>query len=46
MKAFVSAVSEGTAEKKLSGPDETLESHLAVFYAEKSRKTGKVVELN
>ncbi len=45
MDAFVTAVAERDPSKILSGTDETLESHLMVFAAEQSRKTGKVVEL-
>ncbi|MFW9966286.1 MAG: Gfo/Idh/MocA family protein [Candidatus Thorarchaeota archaeon] len=43
IKAFVEAVSESDAERILSGPEETLESHLMVFAAEKSRKERKTV---
>jgi predicted dehydrogenase len=46
MKAFVSAVREKSPGKILSGPNETLRSHLAVFAAEKSRKTRVVVNFN
>ena len=45
MAAFVSAVAERDSSKILSGTDETLESHLMVFAAEESRRTGKVVSL-
>ena len=43
--AFIEAVAENDSSKVLSGPEETLESHLMTFAAEKSRKEGKVVEL-
>ncbi|MBR4673926.1 MAG: Gfo/Idh/MocA family oxidoreductase [Victivallales bacterium] len=45
MDAFISAVAERNPSKILSGTDETLESHLMVFAAEESRRTGKVVSL-
>ncbi|MBR2874021.1 MAG: gfo/Idh/MocA family oxidoreductase, partial [Lentisphaeria bacterium] len=45
MEAFVSALATGDRSKVLSGVDETLESHLMVFAAEESRKTGKTVAL-
>lgn len=43
--AFIEAVAENDSSKILSGPEETLESHLMTFAAEKARKEGKVVEL-
>jgi predicted dehydrogenase len=43
IKAFVSAVAENDADKIISGPEETLESHLMVFAAEKSRKERKTI---
>lgn len=45
IKAFVDAVSSGDPTHILSGPDETLESHLMVFAAEQARHTGAVVDL-
>jgi predicted dehydrogenase len=39
MNSFVSAISENDPSKIISGPDETLESHLIVFAAEKSKAT-------
>ena len=45
MDSFVSALATGDTNKILSGPDETLESHLMVFSAEKSRLTGRTVKL-
>ncbi|MGH3655946.1 MAG: Gfo/Idh/MocA family protein, partial [Micromonosporaceae bacterium] len=43
MDAFVRAVASGDARHILSGPDETLNSHLAVFAAEHARRSGTVV---
>ncbi|MHA2070621.1 MAG: Gfo/Idh/MocA family protein [Candidatus Thorarchaeota archaeon] len=43
IKAFVSAVAENDANRILSGPEETLESHLMVFAAEKSRKERRTI---
>ena len=43
MRAFINAVATGDARSILSGPDATLESHLAVFAAEKARMSGSVV---
>jgi predicted dehydrogenase len=45
MKNFVTAVSERDRCKILTGPEETLESHLMVFAAEKSRQEGRMVSL-
>ncbi|MFX0114313.1 MAG: Gfo/Idh/MocA family protein [Candidatus Hodarchaeota archaeon] len=45
MESFVSAVAQNDPSKILSGPEETLESHLIVFAAEKSRRERKVVTL-
>jgi predicted dehydrogenase len=45
MQAFITALETGDPKHILSGPDETLESHLTVFAAEKARLTGKVVEV-
>jgi hypothetical protein len=45
MDAFVSAVAQKDATLILSGPEETLESHLMVFAAEKSRLEKRVVSL-
>jgi len=46
MDGFISAVSSGDRSHILSGPDETLESHLMVFAAERARKEGCVVEVS
>ncbi len=45
MERFVTALATGDASQILSGPDATLESHLMVFAAEKSRKEGRVITL-
>ena len=45
MDAFLTAVATGDRTPILSGIDETLESHLMVFAAEQSRRTGQVQEL-
>ena len=45
MESFVEAISTKNDNAILSGPQETLESHLMVFAAEKSRLEGKVVYL-
>jgi len=45
MDALVSAIADDDPSKILSGPDETLESHLMVFAAEKARKEHRVVDL-
>lgn len=45
MDSFISAVSEDDPSKIISGPDETLESHLIVFAAEEARKQNKLVNL-
>lgn len=45
MKRFVAAVASGDPSLVLSGPDETLESHLIVFAAEQARRQHCVVDL-
>ncbi len=45
IEAFVSAVAQNDPGKILSGPEETLETHLMTFAAEKSRKEGKIITL-
>jgi predicted dehydrogenase len=42
---FVSAVAQNNPKLILSGPEETLETHLMTFAAERSRKEGKSVKL-
>jgi predicted dehydrogenase len=43
--AFVSAVAQNNPKLILSGPEETLETHLMTFAAERSRKEGKIIRL-
>jgi predicted dehydrogenase len=45
MHAFLAAVAENTPALILSGPQQSLESHLMVFAAEQARTTGAVVRL-
>jgi len=45
MDSFVRAVAEQDPSLILSGPDETLASHLLVFAAEQARREGRVVRL-
>lgn len=45
MDSFVRAVAENDPTPILSGPDETLESHLTVFAAEQARLKNRVVTL-
>lgn len=45
MDAFVTAVATGDPSTILSGPDATLNSHLATFAAEHARRTGTVVSV-
>ncbi len=45
MKAFIEAVATNDPSRLLSGPDETLESHLMVFAAEEARQEHWVVDL-
>jgi len=45
MYAFVNAVAKNDPSLILSGPQETLESHLMVFAAERARLEGRVVEV-
>jgi predicted dehydrogenase len=42
LKAFITALQTGDARFLLSGPDETLESHLIVFAAERARRSNSV----
>jgi len=46
MDSFVTALATGDKSKILSGPEETLESHLLVFSAEQSRKNKAVVDVS
>jgi predicted dehydrogenase len=43
--AFVSSIAQNDPKLILSGPEETLETHLMTFAAERSRKEGKIVKL-
>jgi predicted dehydrogenase len=45
MAAFIQAVASDDPSYLLSGPDETLESHLMVFAAEQARREHRVVDL-
>jgi predicted dehydrogenase len=45
MKAFINAVQENNTAKIKSGHQETLNSHLLVFAAEKSRRENRVISL-
>ncbi|MHA2233178.1 MAG: Gfo/Idh/MocA family protein [Candidatus Hodarchaeales archaeon] len=44
--SFICAVAQNDPQQILSGPKETLESHLIVFAAEKSRREGRIVTFN
>ena len=46
MSAFIDAVANDDPSGLLSGPDETLESHLMVFAAEQARREHRVVNLS
>jgi predicted dehydrogenase len=46
MDGFVQAVISGDAASILSGADDTLESHLMVFAAEKARRENRVIDLD
>ena len=45
MQRFVAAVASNDPGQILSGPDETLETHLMVFAAEAARHEGRVVDV-
>jgi predicted dehydrogenase len=45
MDSFIRAVAENNPAAILSGPDQTLESHLMVFAAEKARRENRVVSV-
>ena len=45
MDGFVRAVGENDSSQILSGPDESLESHLMVFAAEEARLKNRVIKL-
>src|SRR5690606_29812235 len=42
--AFIEAIRTKDPKKIIADPIETLESHLLVFAAEKSRKTGQIID--
>ncbi|XP_072282794.1 putative oxidoreductase YteT isoform X1 [Pyxicephalus adspersus] len=46
IKAFISAVANNDPSRIVTGPDDTLRSHLLVFHAERSRKENCVVNIN
>lgn len=46
LSAFIKAVKTGDRSGILSGPEESLNSHLAVFAAEKSRREGGIVDVS
>jgi len=46
MDAFLTAVADNDSSAILSGPRETLETHLAVFAAERARRSGTVETLS
>jgi hypothetical protein len=46
MDAFVGAVRDGDQGRLLSGPEVSLETHLMVFAAERSRLDNRVVEMD
>ncbi len=46
MQRFVDAVMQRNPELILSGPQESLETHLTVFAAEKARRENRVVQVN
>jgi predicted dehydrogenase len=46
MRAFLTAVADDDPSALLTGPRETLETHLAVFAAERARHENRVVELD
>lgn len=46
ISSFVAAIANDDATAILSGPEETLESHLMVFAAEQSRRKGVTVHLS
>jgi predicted dehydrogenase len=45
LRSFVHAVATGDTSSILSGAEETLETHLTVFAAEKSRREGKTMQI-
>jgi hypothetical protein len=45
MKSFIAAVAQRDRSLILSGPAETLETHLTVFAAEQARRESRVVQV-
>lgn len=45
MDGFIAAVAERNPARVLSGPQESLETHLTVFAAEQARREGRVVQV-
>jgi predicted dehydrogenase len=45
MRAWIQALTSGSSDSILSGPEETLESHLTVFAAERSRTQNSVEKI-
>lgn len=45
MDSFIAAIAENDPSQILSGPEESLETHLMVFAAERARKEGRVVDV-
>jgi predicted dehydrogenase len=45
MQSFVAAAASGDPGRILSGAQESLETHLMVFAAERARRTGRVIRL-
>ncbi len=45
MREFVAAIAHDDPSLILSGPEESLETHLMVFAAEKARREGRVVDV-
>jgi len=45
IKSFISAVGNNDPEAVLSGPEETLETHMMVFAAEKARRDNTVINI-
>jgi hypothetical protein len=45
MDSFATAVAENDPKRILSGPDESLETHLMVFAAEQARRQHRLIDL-
>ncbi|XP_077312075.1 putative oxidoreductase YteT [Lithobates pipiens] len=46
IEAFISAVAKGDPSRIVTGPEDTLRSHLLVFHAERSRRENRVVNID